>query len=546
MFSCVLSGAVHGVQSYMLRIETDISDGLPTFSMVGFVSAQVREAQERVRVALKNSGISLPPKRITVNFTPAEIPKRDLIADLPIAVGLLEAMEVLDTDAADGLLVLGGLSLDGVVTPIRGVLPIVREAAAEGIHTVMLPLQNVKEAAALGNVRTIGVSTLQEVMRYLRLTEEERENVIAGEAAAFENTEREDRTQRAESVDSTGMNSVIVNSSKTDSEMEESKMTDFKDICGQSGVKRALEIAAAGFHNVLMIGPPGSGKSMMAKCLPGILPPLTREESLEVSAIYSIAGELSPEKPLIHMRPFMAPHHSITQQALVGGGVCPKPGVISLAHRGVLFLDELPEFGREHLNLLRQPLEDQHIVISRNTGNYDFPTRFMLIAAANPCPCGYYPDPKCNCTQQEILRYQNRMPGPILDRIDLTVDAPRVPVESLLQKKTAESSARIRERVMAAQERQQVRFREENISFNGEMNTPQAEQYCALGRAEKQFVKEIFQRMNLSARAYHRILKVSRTIADLDASDRITEDHLAEAVGYRCADRGKPGKEGMV
>ena len=541
MFSCVLSGAVHGVQSYMLRIETDISDGLPTFSMVGFVSAQVREAQERVRVAMKNSGINLPPKRITVNFTPAEIPKRDLIADLPIAIGLLESMEVLDTNAADGLLVLGGLSLDGVVTPIRGVLPIVREAAAEGIHTVMLPLQNVKEAAALGNVRTIGVSTLQEAVRYLRLTEEERGNVIAGEAAAFENTEMEDRTQRAESVDSTGMDSVIVNSSKTDSEMEESKMADFKDICGQNGVKRALEIAAAGFHNVLMIGPPGSGKSMMAKCLPGILPPLTREESLEVSAIYSIAGELSPEKPLIHMRPFMAPHHSITQQALVGGGTCPKPGVISLAHRGVLFLDELPEFGREHLNLLRQPLEDQHIVISRNTGNYDFPTRFMLIAAANPCPCGYYPGNQCNCTMPEILRYQNRMPGPILDRIDMTVDAPKVPVDYLLNKKAAESSESIRARVMEAQERQRIRFKEETISFNGEMSTPQAEKYCTLAAGEKKFVKEIFDRMNLSARAFHRILKVARTIADLDGSENITEDHLAEAVGYRCADRQQTG-----
>ena len=541
MFSCVLSGAVHGVQSYMLRIETDISDGLPTFSMVGFVSAQVREAQERVRVAMKNSGINLPPKRITVNFTPAEIPKRDLIADLPIAIGLLESMEVLDTNAADGLLVLGGLSLDGVVTPIRGVLPIVREAAAEGIHTVMLPLQNVKEAAALGNVRTIGVSTLQEAVRYLRLTEEERGNVIAGEAAAFENTEMEDRTQRAESVDSTGMDSVIVNSSKTDSEMEESKMADFKDICGQNGVKRALEIAAAGFHNVLMIGPPGSGKSMMAKCLPGILPPLTREECLEVSAIYSIAGELSPEKPLIHMRPFMAPHHSITQQALVGGGTCPKPGVISLAHRGVLFLDELPEFGREHLNLLRQPLEDQHIVISRNTGNYDFPTRFMLIAAANPCPCGYYPGNQCNCTMPEILRYQNRMPGPILDRIDMTVDAPKVPVDYLLNKKAAESSESIRARVMEAQERQRIRFKEETISFNGEMSTPQAEKYCTLAAGEKKFVKEIFDRMNLSARAFHRILKVARTIADLDGSENITEDHLAEAVGYRCADRQQTG-----
>lgn len=566
MFSCVLSGAVHGMQSYLLRIETDISDGLPTFSMVGFVSAQVREAQERVRVAMKNSGINLPPKRITVNFTPAEIPKRDLIADLPIAVGLLEAMEVLKPDAADGLLVLGGLSLDGVVTPIRGVLPMVREAAAEGIHTVLLPKQNVKEAAALGKITAIGVETLEEVIHYLKLPQEERSSPSSQETMDFlarlsiHGCDGETDWDRGDGiVDSVwkgarGQETEQGQAERKTTESKESKsktagcreQADFKDICGQDGVKRALEIAAAGFHNVLMIGPPGSGKSMMAKCLPGILPPLTREECLEVSAIYSVAGELPPEDPLIHMRPFMAPHHSITQQALVGGGVCPKPGVISLAHRGVLFLDELPEFGRENLNLLRQPLEDQHIVISRNSGNYDFPTRFMLIAAANPCPCGYYPGNQCNCTMPEIIRYQNRMPGPILDRIDITVDAPKVPVDYLLNRKTAESSEKIRERVMEAQERQRIRFRDESISFNGEMSTPQAEKYCVLARSEKKFVKEIFQKMNLSARAFHRILKVARTIADLDGAENITEDHLAEAVGYRCTDRGKPGTEGIA
>ena len=520
MFSSVLSGAVHGVQSYLLRIETDISDGLPTFSMVGFVSAQVREAQERVRVALKNTGIHLPPRRITVNFSPAEIPKRDLIADLPVAVGLLEAMEEIEPDAAEGILILGGLSLDAELTPVRGVLPIVRGALEEGIDTVLLPTENAREAAALGAVKVIGLRNLEEVISYLRLSGEERDVIYP--PFPSENFLEE----MGESMSAGG--------------------ADYGSVSGQDGVKRALEIAAAGFHNVLMIGPPGSGKSMMAKCLPGILPPLTKEECLEVSAIYSIAGELKPEKPLIHMRPFMAPHHSITQQALVGGGVNPKPGMISLAHRGVLFMDELPEFGRENLNLLRQPLEDQHIVISRSTGNYDFPARFMFVAAANPCPCGYYPDSRCSCTRAEILRYQGRMPGPILDRIDLTVDAPRVPVESLLQRREAESSAAIRTRVMAAHERQRKRFQGESICFNAEMNAAQTERYCELGRREKLFVKEIFRKMNLSARAYHRILKTARTIADLDGQEKVSEDHLAEAVGYRCADRGQPGKEGML
>lgn len=519
MFSCVVTGAVRGVESYMLRIETDISDGLPVFSMVGFVSAQVREAEERVRVAMKNTGIHLPPKRITINFTPSDIPKRDLTVDLPVAVGLLEAMNYLERNAADGILVLGGLSLDGEVTPIRGVLPMVRQAAAEGIETVLLPKENAKEAAVWEGIRAVGIHSLREAIRYLQLSKEDREREFCPETPMRQSKEPEKGGRLS---------------------------ADFRDICGQESVKRAMEIAAAGFHNVLMIGPPGSGKSMMAKCLPGILPPLSLEEQLEVSSIYSISGELSAEDPLIHMRPFLAPHHSVTQQALVGGGAHPRPGIISLAHRGVLFLDELPEFKRENLNLLRQPLEDQHIIISRSTGNYDFPAKFMLIAAANPCPCGYYPDSRCTCTQSEINHYQNRIPGPILDRMDITVDAPRVSVDSLLHKKTGEESSRIRERVMRARNLQRERFAGDSISFNAEMNAPQTDLYCPLGSKEKQFIKEVFRRMNLSARAFYRILKVARTIADLDGAQDITEDHLAEAVGYRSADRGHPGAEGML
>ena len=518
MFSSVVSGAVYGVQSYLLHIETDISDGLPTFTMVGFVSAQVREAGERVRVALHNTGIHLPPKRITVNFTPADIPKRELIADLPVAVGILVAMGLLEQEALRGVFIAGGLSLDGEVTPVRGVLPMVREARREGSHVCLLPQKNVREGAAVRGIRAVGVKSLEEVFRYLRLSSEERD--------AYLPPEPEPDWKKWE--------------------QEQGSLADLGDVCGQDGVKRALEIAAAGFHNMLMIGPPGAGKSMLAQCLPGILPVLSEQERLEVSSIYSIAGELPPGEALVRRRPFVAPHHSITRQALVGGGSYPKPGAISLAHRGVLFLDELPEFGKETLNLLRQPLENQKIVIARSSGMYEFPAKFMLIGAANPCPCGYYPLDRCSCTRAQIQSYQSRIPGPILDRIDLCVDVAPVPVAALLNHKPKEKSAEVRIRVLAAHARQEERYRGEGILFNGEMDAAQTERFCVLGRDEKKFVREVFRSMNLSARAFHRILRVARTIADLEGAEKIQEDHLAEAVGYRSADRGHPGREGML
>ena len=524
MFSSVYSGAILGVHSYILQIETDISDGLPTFTMVGFLSAQVKEAGERVRVALRSQGFHLPAKRITVNCMPADLPKRGLILDLPVAVSLLSCLGEIPDGELGNLFLAGGLSLDGEVTPVRGVLPMVLEAKRAGLSRCILPADNVKEGASVHGMTCIGVHSLADVVRCLTLPPEEREKLYPPEPPVDEAALLRDNCW--------------------------SDVPDFGDVRGQEGVKRGMEIAAAGFHNLLMVGPPGSGKSMMAKCLPGILPPLTPQESLEVSSIYSIAGELPKGQSLITKRPFLAPHHTITPQALTGGGSYPKPGSLSLAHRGVLFLDELPEFGRDNLNILRQPLEDHRIIVSRSTGNYEYPTRFMLVAAMNPCPCGYYPDREhCSCSESSILRYMQKVPGPILDRFDLCLDAPRVPVELLMEQPDggSEKSAAIRERVLQARERQRLRFiKEDSLQFNADMSSADVERYCALGRKEKLLIEDIFQKMNLSARAYHRILKVARTIADLDMMQEIREEHLMEAIGYRSADRGAPGKEGMV
>lgn len=537
-----------------------------------------------VRVALRNNGVHLPPSRITVNCTPADIPKRELILDLPVAVGILACMGKIMTPGLGNLFIGGGLSLDGEVTGIRGVLPMVLKAKEEGIRTCLLPAENVREGAAVSGMKCVGFHTLEEVMGYLNLSEEQRDEEFPPERNLFDTYSpagcgvvgcaiktaasddvKEERIQReddcAVSERDSSVNGALAGNIFSRA-ME--GIPDFGDVRGQEGVKRGLEIAAAGFHNLLMVGPPGSGKSMMAKCLPGILPPLSLEESLEVSSIYSIAGELPEGQALITRRPYLSPHHSITVQALAGGGSYPKPGVISLAHRGVLFLDELPEFGRECLNVLRQPLEDHRIIVSRSTGNYEYPTRFMLIGAMNPCPCGYYPDRKmCTCTQPEIHRYMLRVPGPILDRFDICVDAPKVPVELLMVKGGhGERSADIRTRVLAAREIQRERFAKLNgqveitgretgvrnrrqILFNADMGPAEVEKFCVLNGREKKFIREIFHSMNLSARAYHKILKVARTIADLEGAPDITEDHLAEAVGYRTNERGGPTAEGM-
>ena len=529
MFSCVYSGAILGIHSYLLQIETDISDGLPSFTMVGFLSAQVKEAGDRVRVALRNQGIRIPARRITVNCTPADLPKREMILDLPVAAGILACLGVGRKEEMSRMFFAGGLSLDGGVVPVRGILPMVEEAKRNGIRECILPLQNVKEGSVVQGIDCIGIASVGELISFLTLSKEERRSQFPPESP------------------------LELNEHFFEFEMENSEYPDFGEMKGQQGVKRTMEIAAAGFHHLLMSGPPGSGKSMAAKCLPGILPPLSLKESLEVSSIYSIAGELQHDFPIMTRRPYLAPHHTITRQALTGGGSYPKPGVLSLAHRGVLFLDELPEFGRENLNILREPLENHKIVISRSHGNFEYPTRFMLVAAMNPCPCGYYPDrDRCNCTSSEILRYMHRIPGPILDRFDLSINVPKIPAHVLMreQERREESSDAIRTRVLEARERQKKRFAQKEgqneAFFNADMSPSDTEQFCHLGWAQQKLMEEAFTKLDLSARAYHRILRTARTIADLEGKEEIREEHLAEAIGYRASLRGLPGAEGMV
>ena len=379
MYSTVMTGAVHGIGSYLMRVETSISNGLPAFQMVGNMSGEVREAGERVRVALKNTGLPLPAARITVNLAPADIPKRGIVIDLPVAVGELICMEILSQEDFEDVLVAGELGLNGEIRPVRGVLPIVQMAKEQDIRLCILPAQNLEEGAVVEGIKVVGVRSINELIMYMNTSPERRDRAIPPGKVDLESLFA-GRALRAD--------------------------VDFADVKGQAVAKKAMEIAAAGFHNMLMMGPPGTGKSMLAKCMPGIMPPLTIEESMEVSAVYSVAGLLGQGEPLVLRRPFLEPHHSITRAALVGGGMVPMPGQISLAHRGVLFLDELPEFGREQLDLLRQPLEDHEVTIVRQSGSYRYPSRFILLGACNPCPCGHFPDRnRCRCKPWEIKRY---------------------------------------------------------------------------------------------------------------------------------------------
>lgn len=508
MFSIVTTGMVCGIHSVLVQVEVDTAQGLPCFQMVGYLGSEVKEAKERVSVALKNAGIRLPPLHITVNLAPADMRKEGTAFDLPIAVGIMKSLGVLEQECTKETLIIGEVGLSGEVKKVRGILPIVRRAKEEGMKLCIVPKENEGEAAVISGIDVIGAEHITKVLSYLKDKENSDLKPVCSKGVSF------------------------------DKEEQIEKKEDFFDINGQEMVKRAAEVAAAGFHHLLLIGPPGAGKTMIAKRIPTIMPPLTEEESMEVSVIYSVAGMLGEDRPLIMKRPFLNPHHTISPQALAGGGRIPKPGVISLAHRGVLFLDELPEFPRAIIDILRQPLEEKQIHIARSGGNFVYPADCMFVGAMNPCPCGNYPDlNNCSCTDFEVQRYLGHISGPIADRIDICVEAPKPTYQELISTVgTGENSTTIRERVMAARTLQETRYRKTGIRFNSDLTAGDIRRYCRLGIQEQRFMERIFENMKLSARAYHRILKVARTIADLDGKERIEEMHLTEAVCYRSTD----------
>lgn len=510
MLSTTTSGAVYGVCSHLVEVEVDVSQGLPCFQIVGLPGSEVREARERVKVALKNVGIKLPPVCININLSPADLPKNGTMFDLPVAVGIMIALGQLSQESVRETLLLGELGLSGELKPVKGVLPIVREAAGRGIKRCILPEKNAWEGGLIREMESVGMNDVREAVDFLS-------GRLQKPVAGREGAEKLSRMLSGQEI---------------------SGQPDFAEINGQQGLKRAAEVAAAGFHNLLIIGAPGSGKTMLARRIPSILPPLSLEEGLEVSTIYSISGLLQSVDSLKMTRPFLNPHHTITGRALAGGGRIPAPGVISLAHRGVLFLDELPEFRRETLDILRQPLEDKQVQIARSSGSYVYPADFMLVGAMNPCPCGFYPDrERCRCTPYEVRRYLSRVSGPILDRMDICVEALPMRFADLAAGGCEETSGEIRKRVMAARGRQSERFAGTSLHFNADMGAGEVERFCVLGEQERGYMERMFSAMQLSARAYHRILKVARTIADLDGSERIGEMHLAEAICYRQSDR---------
>ena len=516
MYSKTFCVAVQGIEGHMVQIEADISDGLPVFSLVGDLSSETKEAKERVRVALQNTGFRFPPRRVTVNLSPADIRKDGTGYDLAIAVAVLSAYGYISKSDFSNILLIGELSLEGEVRPLSGVLPMVYGALSQGVSYCILSSENQEEASVVSEMNVIGVKKLREVIDLLE--EDMLDNhVYRGQ-------------HNGESVWETG--------------------ADFKEVLGQETARRAAEVAAAGMHNLLLIGPPGSGKSMIAGRMSGILPTMTFEEQMEISQIYSVAGLLSGETPLVRRRPFRSPHHTATQRALIGGGTYPRPGEISLASGGVLFLDELPEFERNTLEVLRQPLEDGWVNVSRLRGSCRYPAHTLLMAAMNPCRCGWYPDrSKCSCTPGQVRRYLGRISRPLLDRIDICTETMPLEYRHLEWKEgdrrcEPESSDIIRRRVEQAQKLQFARYRNESFCHNSDLTPHKIREYCVMSAQAAEYLKDIFQKMEFSARAYHKILKVGRTIADLAGSETIGQEHIAEAVFYRSIDRRYWGEGG--
>ncbi len=501
MYSTTLTAMLDGIRAVLVTVEADISAGMPVFNLVGFLSPEVREAKDRVKTALHNSGISLPAKRITVNLSPANVRKNGTGFDLPIAVALLLTLGLVDEKYASEFLYAGELGLNGNILPVSGILPIVSDGKENGIRQFVVPKDNLGEARLIAGARVYAFDGLAELISFLN----------GGEYREPEIEEPEENIKKA--------------------------AVDFSEVNGQLFLKRACEVAASGMHNMLLVGSPGAGKTMLSERMATILPPLTEKEQMELSKIYSVCGLLKSRKELMTERPFRRPHHTISTAGLTGGGVFPRPGEISLAHCGVLFLDELTEFRKQTLEILRQPMEERQVRLTRANASVTYPAGFLLLAAMNPCRCGYYPDmQKCRCTQESLKRYYDRISQPLIDRIDICVEAPAVSYEELTVKTENEDSKTIRERVASCQKLQNERFRGEDFSHNSQIPASKLPVYCPLGKKEAEYMEQIFKKHALTARTYHKILRVARTIADMEESGKIGLRHLTEAVCYRTLD----------